>query len=114
VSGQVEIALSRRDQLQGEHLSNSRQGVIASGTYSFNRNIGVELAADYHLASGNTSVRSVSVGPVYRFPLPAHFTAYVHVLGGAAEIVGPEFPLYFGLPFANFQSHPGSTSWRAA
>jgi hypothetical protein len=92
--------------IQGEHLSNSRQGVVASGTYYFNRTIGVELVGDYHLASGNTSMRSVSIGPVYRFPLPAHFTAYLHVLGGAAEIVGPEYPSYFGPSIAGDKIGP--------
>jgi hypothetical protein len=84
--------------IHGEHLSNARQGIIASGTYYFNPTIGVELAGDYHLASANTSMRSVSIGPIYRFALPAHFTAFAHVLGGAAEIVGPEDPSYYGSP----------------
>jgi hypothetical protein len=84
--------------IHGEHLSNARQGVIASGAYYFSPSIGVELAGDYHLASANTSMRSVSIGPIYRFALPAHFTAFAHVLGGAAEIVGPEVASYYGYP----------------
>jgi hypothetical protein len=84
--------------IHGEHLSNARQGVIASGAYYFSPSIGVELAGDYHLASANTSMRSVSIGPIFRFALPAHFTAFAHVLGGAAEIVGPEVASYYGYP----------------
>jgi hypothetical protein len=66
--------------VEGEHLSNLRQGVIAGGTYYFNRRIGMELAGDCHFASGNTST---------------HFTAFVHVLGAAGTrrlfIAGRQF-----------------------
>jgi hypothetical protein len=92
--------------IHGNHVSNARYGVIASATYYFNPAFGVEFAGDSHFASSNTSMRSVSIGTVYRINLPARFTVFAHVLGGAAEIVGPQNPSYYGLPATSNRVEP--------
>jgi hypothetical protein len=80
--------------VDGHPLSNSRQGIIASGAYYLKPLVGIELVGDYHLATGNVSMRSVAAGPIFRRPLPYHFTGFVHVLGGAAEVVVPSYGFY--------------------
>jgi hypothetical protein len=82
--------------IQGQHLSNSRQGIIIGGAYYFRPRFGVELSGDYHLAAGNTSMRSVAIGPILRRPLANNFQVFAHALGGAAEIVGPPDPIIAG------------------
>jgi hypothetical protein len=82
--------------IQGQHLSNARQGIIIGGAYYLKPKFGLELSGDYHLAAGNTSMRSVAVGPILRRPLANNFTVFAHALGGAAEIVGPPDPIIAG------------------
>ncbi len=82
--------------IQGQPLSNSRQGIILTGAYYLNPMFGLELSSDYHIASGNNSMRSLALGPILRRPIGHGFTAFAHALGGAAELVGPPDPVIAG------------------
>jgi hypothetical protein len=87
--------------VDGNPLSNSREGIILTGAYYLRPRIGIELSGDYHLASGNVSMRSVAAGPIFRRPLPYNFTGYIHALGGAAEVVVPSYS--FPTPAGQFE-----------
>lgn len=89
--------------VQGQHLSNSRQGIIVTGAYYLKPAFGLELSGDYHIAAGNNSMRSVALGPIVRRPLTNNFTVFAHALGGAAEFVGPPY---------DFPSTPGYVTRR--
>src|ERR1700743_2620998 len=82
--------------IQGQHLSNSGSGIILTGAYYLNPMFGLELSSDYHFASGNTSMRSLAIGPIIRHPMAYNFTVFAHALGGAAELVGPPDPIIAG------------------
>jgi hypothetical protein len=95
--------------IRGDHLSNSRQGIIVTGAYYLKPGLGIELSGDYHVAAGNDSMRSVAIGPILRLPVPNHFTIFAHALGGAAEFLipgslppawGPQFTIGGGLDWA--------------
>jgi hypothetical protein len=82
--------------IEGNHLSNSRQGLIVSGAYYLTPTFGLELSGDYHIATGNNSMRSVALGPIVRRPVAHDFTVFGHILGGAAEFVGPPYTIFIG------------------
>jgi hypothetical protein len=82
--------------VQDQHLSNSKQGIIVTGAYYLKPNFGLELSGDYHIAAGNVSMRSVSLGPIVRRPIAHDVSVFVHALGGAAEFVGPPYSINVG------------------
>ena len=88
--------------------SNNTRGYIASGTYYFNRHIGVQAEfshSEYPLGTTGTSPAppfvqlggvtdsfyTAQAGPVYRFFLGQHVSPFVHVTGGGAKVAGPKF-----------------------
>ena len=73
----------------GVAFSNANHGVLVSGAYYLNRNLGFELVGDYHFTGGNDSMRSVSVGPILRGHAYHGFTPFVHGLAGATNMFGP-------------------------
>jgi hypothetical protein len=73
----------------GVSFSNANLGVLISGAYYLDRNIGVELAGDYHFTGGNDSMRSLSIGPIVRGQPYHGFTPFVHALAGATNMLGP-------------------------
>ena len=78
-----------------DHASfpNDLRGAMTSGTYYFNRNSGLELAADYHYAQNNDSMFSFATGPVFRRPQRYGFTLFAHALLGGGEVIGPYAPV---------------------
>jgi hypothetical protein len=78
-----------------DHASfpNDFRGAMTSGAYYFNRNFGVELAADYHYAQNNDSMYSFAIGPVYRQPQRYGFTLFAHALMGSGNVIGPFAPV---------------------
>ena len=72
---------------------NDWRGAMTSGTYYFNRNYGMELAADYYYAQNNDSMYSFALGPVFRQPQRYGFTLFAHALMGGANVIGPYAPV---------------------
>ncbi len=88
----------------GVAFSNSKQGILASGAYYLDRTFGIELVGDYHFTGGNDSMRSLSIGPIFR-GRPRHgLTPFVHALGGATNMLGP------GAFYSN-RDEPQSATW---
>jgi hypothetical protein len=73
----------------GSAFSNGPQGLLVSGAYYLDRNFGLELVGDYHFTGGNDSMRSASIGPVWRGKSYHGFTPFVHGLAGATNMLGP-------------------------
>jgi hypothetical protein len=73
----------------GVAFSNANHGILVSGAYYLDHNFGFELVGDYHLTGGNDSMRSVSIGPIWRFAPYHGFTPFVHGLAGATNMLGP-------------------------
>ena len=88
--------------------SQNTRGYIASGTYYFNRHLGVQAEfshSEYPLGTTGTSPAppfvqlggvtdrfyTVEAGPVYRFFLGQHFIPFVHFTAGGAQVAGPKF-----------------------
>jgi hypothetical protein len=85
--------------LDGSHFSNDNKGMIVSGAYYLNRTFGVELAGDWHLENANDSMRSLSIGAVFRRRLGLGLTPFVHTLLGAADISAPLVPIDGGYQY---------------
>jgi len=69
-------------------------GGIASVAGFFNYNVGWELEGSTHhnwssSTTGNSGITTLQTGPVFRFPFE-RLTSFVHVLGGASDINGPD------------------------
>jgi hypothetical protein len=67
-------------------------GATVNGAWYLNRSLGVQLDVKYYHNESNSSLTSVSIGPIMRFPQVHGFGTFVHVLGGAADISGPNVP----------------------
>jgi hypothetical protein len=98
--------------------SNNTRGYIASGTYYFNRHLGVQAEfshSEYPLGTTGSSPAppfvqlggvtdsfyTVEAGPVYRFFLGQHIIPFVHFTGGGAKVAGPKFqPPTWGYGFS--------------
>jgi hypothetical protein len=88
----------------GVSFSNANLGVLISGAYYLDRNIGIELAGDYHFTGGNDSMRSLSIGPIVRAQPYHGFTPFVHALAGATNMLGPG-------AFYDYHDAPQSATW---
>ena len=114
--------------LERSHFSNDNKGLIVSGTYYLNPTFGLELVGDWHLENADDSMRSLSIGPIFRRRLGLGLTPFVHTLIGAADISGPPYRLentvtstcQRGGSTNHFGRRPGlsaavfsSSSWRA-
>jgi hypothetical protein len=73
----------------GAAFSNGPQGLLVSAAYYLDPNFGFELIGDYHFTGGNDSMRSVSLGPIWRAESRHGFTPFVHGLAGATNMLGP-------------------------
>jgi hypothetical protein len=88
--------------------SQNTRGYIASGTYYFNRHLGMQAEfshSEYPLGTTGTSPAppfvqlggvtdrfyTIEAGPVYRFFLGQHFIPFVHFTAGGAQVAGPKF-----------------------
>lgn len=98
--------------------SQNTRGYIASGTYFFNRHIGVQAEFshdEYPLGTTGTSPAppyvqlggvtdsfyTAEAGVVYRFFWGQHLVPFVHFTGGGAKVAGPKFqPPTWGYGFS--------------
>lgn len=88
--------------------TNNTRGYSASGTYFFNRRLGVQAEfshSEYPLGTTGTSPAppfvqlggvtdsfyTVEGGPVYRYFLGEHIVPFIHLTAGGAKIAGPKF-----------------------
>ena len=85
--------------LNGFSYNNINEGMIFSGTYYLNHHWGAQVEGDYHIQNVNDGMKSISAGPVYRIPTLSGFTPFLHVLGGAASVTGPNIPTIGGHSF---------------
>ena len=91
--GTVEVPQSNGSTLPFTYKSMD-QGIIGSGTYFFNRNIGVQAESAAHdlwknSSSSNGGAYTIAGGLVARFPMP-DITPFIHGLVGAARMGGPD------------------------
>jgi len=68
-----------------------RTGVAFSGAYYFSKHFGVNADVGIHPETSNDGVSTFAGGAIYRVPT-AHFTPFVHVLGGMADLTGANVP----------------------
>jgi len=81
--------------VQTVDFSNVYEGMTASGAYYFKKNLGFQLEVSEsglmtnNYPSNNDSFFTTQAGLIYRFP-SGKVTPFVHVLGGGADVEGPE------------------------
>ena len=83
----------------GSPFPNDNKGMIVSGAYYLNRTFGLEVVGDWHLENSNDSMRSLSIGPIFRRRMALGLTPFVHTLIGAADISGPLVPIDGGYDY---------------
>jgi hypothetical protein len=66
-------------------------GFTFGGAYYFSKHFGVNADVGIHPETSNDGAATFAGGIIYRVPL-AHFTPFVHVLGGMADITGANVP----------------------
>ena len=66
-------------------------GGILGSSYFFNRHWGANFEYSAHPDGENDGVQSLQGGVIYRFP-HTNWTPFVHALGGAAKMGGPNVP----------------------
>jgi hypothetical protein len=85
--------------VEGIPFPNDNKGLIVGGAYYLNRTFGLEFLDDWHLEDANDSMRSLSIGPVFRHRVALGLTPFVHALFGAANISGPLVPIDGGYDY---------------
>jgi hypothetical protein len=78
--------------------TNSKYGVIQSGSYFFNRYVGVQIEEGFHdlwidTASSNDGFLTITGGLIFRAPTNG-ITPFVHALAGGAVVGGPDHQPY--------------------
>lgn len=74
--------------VNGEPLFPLKDGGVVSGTYYWDRNLGVEVEGSYYEQTANDGRRGGAAGPTYRFVLP-HVLIRAHGLIGSEKFLGP-------------------------
>jgi hypothetical protein len=77
--------------VNGQPLFPLKDGGIVSGTYYWDRNLGVEVEGSYYEQTVNDGRRGGAAGPAYRFVLP-HVLIKAHGLIGGEKFLGPVIP----------------------
>ena len=80
-----------------------KTGLLESASYFFNRNVGVSVESGQHdlftntgfalTGASNSGILTLQSGLIYRWP-GVHLTPFVHALGGAADVDGPDHEPY--------------------
>jgi len=80
-----------------------KTGLLESAAYFFNRHVGLQVESGQHdlftntgfamTGSSNSGIFTAETGLIYRWP-GVHLTPFVHALGGAADIDGPDHEPY--------------------
>ncbi|MHB1022388.1 MAG: OmpA family protein [Acidobacteriaceae bacterium] len=78
-----------------------KKGVIGSFSYYFNHYMGAQLEGSYHFETPyeRDGMYTLGAGPVFRLPLPHGVTPFVHAIGGASQVTGPNQPTIGGSSF---------------
>jgi hypothetical protein len=72
----------------GISYNNIRLGAYASGSYFFNRRLGLEAAFEAHPDGDNDGLYDVQAGPIVRYNMN-HFSLFAHGLIGVGRLAGP-------------------------
>jgi outer membrane protein OmpA-like peptidoglycan-associated protein len=72
----------------GISYNNIRLGAYASGSYYFNRHLGLEAAFEAHPDGNNDGLYDVQAGPIIRDNMN-HFSIFAHGLVGVVRLAGP-------------------------
>jgi hypothetical protein len=72
----------------GLSYNNIRLGAYASGSYYFNRRLGLEAAFEAHPDGNNDGLFDIQAGPIVRDNMN-HFSLFAHGLIGVGDLVGP-------------------------
>jgi outer membrane protein OmpA-like peptidoglycan-associated protein len=80
-----------------------KTGLLESASYFFNRNVGISVESGQHdlftntgfalTGASNSGILTLASGLIYRWP-GVHLTPFVHALGGAADVDGPDHEPY--------------------
>ncbi len=80
-----------------------KTGLLESASYFFSRNVGISVESGQHdlftntgfapTGSSNSGIFTLESGLIYRWP-GVHLTPFVHGLGGAADVDGPDHEPY--------------------
>jgi len=73
----------------GISYNNIRLGAYASGSYYFNRHLGLEAAFEAHPDGNNDGLYDVQAGPIVRDNMN-HFSLFAHGLVGMGRLAGPD------------------------
>ena len=72
----------------GISYNDIRLGAYASGSYYFNRHLGLEAAFEAHPDGNNDGLFDIQAGPIVRDNFN-HFSVFAHGLIGVADLAGP-------------------------
>ena len=72
----------------GISYNNIRLGAYASGSYYFNRHLGLEAAFEAHPDGNNDGLYDIQAGPIVRDNMN-HFSIFAHGLIGVGRLAGP-------------------------
>jgi hypothetical protein len=72
----------------GISYNNIRLGAYASGSYYFNRHLGLEAAFEAHPDGNNDGLFDIQAGPIVRDNMN-HFSLFAHGLIGVGDLAGP-------------------------
>ena len=72
----------------GISYNDIRLGAYASGSYYFNRRLGLEAAFEAHPDGNNDGLYDAQIGPIVRYNMN-HFSLFAHGLIGVGRLVGP-------------------------
>jgi outer membrane protein OmpA-like peptidoglycan-associated protein len=72
----------------GISYNNIRLGAYASGSYYFNRHLGLEAAFEAHPDGNNDGLFDIEAGPIVRDNMN-HFSLFAHGLIGVVDLAGP-------------------------
>ena len=72
----------------GISYNSIRLGAYASGSYFFNRHVGLEAAFEAHPDGDNDGLYDIQAGPIVRDNMK-HFSLFAHGMIGMARLVGP-------------------------
>jgi hypothetical protein len=72
----------------GISYNDIRLGAYASGSYYFNRRLGLEAAFEAHPDGNNDGLYDAQIGPIVRYNMN-HFSLFAHGLVGVVRLAGP-------------------------
>ena len=74
--------------VDNQSLQGSDVGINVNLSWYHMRHIGLQIDGKYFFSESDEWLTSVSAGPIVRFPRSHGFVPFVHILGGAADVIG--------------------------